>query len=98
MGALIQFLMDKYIYFIFTAILLILALIGYVVDSKRSKNKEELTKQEENGTIDIPLPNQNVKIADAMNKNNLNGNMNNDNTTPPVAMKEVTTGNDEIIL
>ena len=70
MNALLEFLKTNYIYFVFVAILLILALIGYIVDSsKNNKKKEEIEKKEEDEfKLDIPEV-QNAKITDTINKN-----------------------------
>lgn len=70
MEALIEFLKANYIYFVFIAVLLILALIGYIVDSnKTDKGKSEVKKsEEEEFMMDIPIV-KNAKINETINKN-----------------------------
>lgn len=78
MDVLINFLLDNYIYFVFVAILLVLALVGYIVDTaKTEKLKKEYSKKEEE-TIDIPIANlgSNVKIGETVNKMATNSNAN----------------------
>lgn len=75
MGVLMDFLLDNYIYFLFVAVILVLALIGYIVDStKTAKLKKELTKVDKEET-DIPVLNidSNVKLGDSVNKMAMNG-------------------------
>ena len=96
MGVLINFLIDNYIYFVFVAILLVLALIGYIVDStKTQKLKKEFAKKEEE-KADIPVANltNGIKIGETVNKTAINANQTvksesptNNGNTPPVATK-----------
>lgn len=83
MGALINFLVENYIYFVFIAILLILAFVGYIVDnSKTAKLKKELTGKSDDDVIEIPIADTTAKIGDAVNKMSMGG-MNN---VAPVAI------------
>ncbi len=71
MEALIEFLKTNYIYFVFVAVLLILALIGYIVDSTKSDKKKvekEKKTEEEEFTLSIPEVG-NAKIGETVNKN-----------------------------
>ena len=69
MNALIEFLKTNYIYFAFGGVILVLALIGYIVDSsKNSKQKAEKESKEEEFVLDIPEM-KNAKISDTINKN-----------------------------
>ena len=75
MGTLINFLIDNYIFIVFIAILLILALVGYIVDSsKNNGSKGEAKKVEDDIFGGIPLANidANVKLGDNLNKMTLN--------------------------
>ncbi len=85
MGLLIDFLIKNYIYFVFVAIILVLALIGYIVDSARTeKLKKEYSKKEEE-MADIPLAtfNENVKIGETVNKTTIKSNASvKDGSTP----------------
>lgn len=79
MGTLINFLVDNYIFVVFFGIILVLALIGYIVDtSKTNKLKAELTKVEEseNGSIPIATLDAGVKLGDTVNKMAMNNNQN----------------------
>ena len=70
MNALIEFLKTNYIYFVFIGIILILALIGYIVESsKREKNNTKPNEnKEEEFVLNIPEM-ENVKIGETVNKN-----------------------------
>lgn len=71
MGTLINFLLDNFIYVLFIAVLLVLALIGYIVDSsKTTKLRKELTKEEDTLTNEIPIANidSNIKLGETVNK------------------------------
>ena len=91
MGAIINFLIENYIYFVFVAVLLILALIGYIVDNKRTdKVRKELSIGEEEKPLDIPEM-ENVKLAETINQNNqvnLDNMVDADANIPPVAPKQ----------
>ena len=91
MGAIINFLIENYIYFVFVAVLLILALIGYIVDNKRTdKVRKELSIGEEEKPLDIPEM-ENVKLAETINQNNqvnLDNMVDADVSIPPVAPKQ----------
>lgn len=79
MGTLINFLMENYIYVVFVVVLLILALIGYIVDTaKTTKLKKDLTKEEDTKTSEIPLVNidSTVKLGDTVNKMAMNSSVN----------------------
>ena len=70
METLMNFLIENYIYFAFVAVLLILALIGYIVDTtKTNKLKKEYAKIEAEKS-DIPLAafDSSVKIGETVNK------------------------------
>jgi hypothetical protein len=69
MGTVMEFLINNYIYFVFVAAFLILALIGYIVDTaKTEKLKTELSKKEQ--SIDIPLASfgENITLGETVNK------------------------------
>lgn len=71
MGIIINFLVDNYIFVVFFAILLVLALIGYIVDtSKTNKLRSEFSKtvEPENGSIPIAILDASVKLGDTVNK------------------------------
>ena len=65
-----NFLIENYIYFAFVAVLLILALIGYIVDTtKTNKLKKEYAKtQEEKSDIPLATFDSSVKIGETVNK------------------------------
>ena len=97
MGVLIDFLVDNYIYFVFVAVLLILALIGYVVDSAKEKNgKTKQMEDKEDDVIEIPIAalDSNVTLGSTVNQqvNKDNANVNpevqaNSAAVPPVQPK-----------
>lgn len=75
MGTLINFLIDNYIYVVFIAVLLVLALIGYIVDSQRSaKLRADISKDEETDGAAVPLAamNANITLGDTVNKMAMN--------------------------
>ncbi len=64
-----KFLMDKYIYILIVAIILVLALIGYIVDkTKTKKQNDKITKPEELNSVQLPEIDANVKIGTSVNK------------------------------
>ena len=68
MNALIEFLKTNYIYFVFVGVILVLALIGYIVDSsKNNKQKGVKESKEEEFVLNIPEV-ENAKIGDTINK------------------------------
>lgn len=71
MGILLNFIKDNFMIIVFIIVLLILALLGYIIDtSKTNKLKKELTgKSEEDNKIDIPEMQINAKIGDAAMSN-----------------------------
>lgn len=70
MGTLVNFLIDNYIYVVFVAVLLVLALIGYIVDSKRTLKMKNEVKTEEGDNTSIPIAaiNSNITLGDTVNK------------------------------
>lgn len=71
MGTLINFLLDNFTYVVFIAIILVLALIGYIVDkTKTTRLRKELTKVDDTVNADIPLANidSNIKLGETVNK------------------------------
>ena len=71
MDALVEFLKTNYIYFVFVAVILILALIGYIVDSSRNGKKktgESKNNVEEEFVLSVPEM-ENAKIGETVNKN-----------------------------
>ena len=91
MGVLIKFLIDNYIYFVFVAILLILALVGYIIDSAKTEKLKKEFSEKEKETMDIPLAawGANVKIGETVNKLAVN-NMNKEETAPQTDIPPVT--------
>ena len=71
MEALLEFLKTNYIYFVFIGVILILALIGYIVDSSRSdKKKDSKINNEDDEEFRLNIPEmQNAKIGETVNKN-----------------------------
>ena len=68
MEALLEFLKNNYIYFVFVAVILIFALIGYIVDSSKSgKRKEKTDKDVEAFMQNIP-PIESAKMSETLNK------------------------------
>lgn len=72
MGMFLEFIKHNFVYIIFVIILLILALVGYIIDtSKTNKLKKELTgKSEEDESIDIPL--MDAKLNETISMNTVN--------------------------
>lgn len=67
MGILIDFLVDNYVYFIFVAILLVLALIGYIVDNKRTDKVRKELSLDKNDEVELNIPDvKNVKLNDTI--------------------------------
>ena len=71
MEALLEFLKTNYIYFVFVAVLLILALIGYIIDSSNTiKKKQEDTNKSDEEEFVLSIPEiGNAKIGETVNKN-----------------------------
>ncbi len=75
MGAIMNLLVEYYIVVVFIAVLLILALIGYIVDSsKTNKIKKELTREPEEVVSDIPVVTPGVKLGETVNSATMNSN------------------------
>ncbi len=96
MGVLIKFLVDNFIYFVFIAILLVLALIGYIIDTSRMEKAKKEKEEEEGivGNIPIASLDSSVKIGESVNKMTMDSNagVNPSVTTvsfdtPPIAPK-----------
>lgn len=87
MNSFVDILMEYYIVIVFIAVLLILALIGYLIDSaKTSKLKKELGKEEELPQNDIPIVKSDAGIQLGENVNNMtinNGSVNQNVQTTP---------------
>lgn len=93
----IQFLMDNYIYFAIGAAVLVLALIGYAIDSaKTRKLKREMTEQkDENSVLDIPLAGlENITLGETISKSVENNKIQDSGVNPNA--QTVQSGNDEI--
>lgn len=93
MGSIMNLLVEYYIVVIFIAVLLILALIGYIVDSsKTNKIKKELSKEPVETVNDIPVAAPGVKLGDTVNNmtTNSSANVNVKTTTAPINTKEET--------
>lgn len=93
MGSIINLLVEYYVVVIFIAILLILALIGYIVDSsKTNKIKKELSKEPAETLNDIPVATPGVKLGETVNNMTMNSsaNVNANAATTPVNTKEET--------
>jgi len=71
MGAIMEFLMKYYLYFLAVLVLLILALVGYLVDTtKTNKLKREFNKQyEEDNALEIPISkiDGNIRLGESVN-------------------------------
>lgn len=99
MGVLLNFLVDNYIYFIFGAILLVLALIGYIVDSTKDRKVKAVKRKENEEKKDIPIAtlNSNVKFGGNPSNGsqntfinpNLDSNNSQDSGIPPVQTKHM---------
>ncbi len=92
MGTLINFLLDNFIYVVFVCILLVLALIGYIVDTTKDKKvKEKIEKDLEENQNEIPLVDANVTLGETVNKMaNANiPNVNDDELPTPLNMGSV---------
>ena len=71
METLVEFLKANYVYFVFVAGFLVLALIGYIVDSsntEKRKREENKKSDEEEFALNIPEIG-NAKIGETVNKN-----------------------------
>ncbi len=69
MGTLINFLLDNFIYVAFICILLVLALIGYIVDTKKNnKIRADLMREKGENMSGIPIVDTSVKLGDTVNK------------------------------
>lgn len=81
METVINFLMDNYFYFAGVAFVLILALIGYIIDQRKTdKLKREFAKkQEEDYVLPISAIDGNLKLGAAINKQVENNNVQNGN-------------------
>ncbi len=91
MGTLINFLLDNFIYVAFVCILLVLALIGYIVDTTKSKKiRTDLLKEKEENPSDIPVVDANVKLGETVNKMaSMNTpNVNTEGTPKPLNVRE----------
>ncbi len=91
MGTLINFLLDNFIYVAFICILLVLALIGYIVDTTKSKKiRTDLMKEKEESTSEIPIANidTSVKLGETVNKM---ASINTPNVNPEGTPKPLTT-------
>ncbi len=89
MGTLINFLLDNFIYVAFVCILLVLALIGYIVDTNKSKKAKTPVMVEKEETVsEIPVANinTNVKLGETVNK--MANNVNLESTPQPVINNE----------
>jgi len=71
MGAIMEFLMKYYVYFLAVLVLLILALVGYLVDTtKTNRLKREFNKQyEEDNALEIPISkiDGNIRLGESVN-------------------------------
>lgn len=78
MGIIVDFLIDNYIYVVFTIILLILALIGYIVDSSKAKKHENILKKSESQKTTIPETkmDSSIKLGETVNQTTTNSNPN----------------------
>lgn len=65
MENIINFIGDNYAWFLTITIILLFALIGYIVDTKRNKN--DLLKKTENEIDEINLENINVQEGKSLN-------------------------------
>lgn len=88
MGTIIDFLIENFMYVIFVVILLILALIGYIVDSSKTKKMDNTIKQIENKKNEIPVSNLNssIQLGETVNQipTNSNPSVNTDQNVKPV--------------
>lgn len=94
MEALVNFLMENFSYVAFIIILLVLALVGYIVDTKKTnKLKDELTNVDDGGFAPLASIDPNVKLGSAVNKvtNSTTMGVNPEATEPPVAPANNTT-------
>lgn len=98
MGALIDFLLDNFVYVIFVIILLILALIGYIADkTKTNRLRKELTSTSQEDSADIPIASidSSIKLGDTVNNMSALAAENvNKESTPMPALKADTTKNE----
>lgn len=77
MEKIVDILMDYYVIIVFVAVLLILALIGYMIDSAKTKKlKKELGKEEEVPQYEIPTVKNDVGVKLGENVNNMTVNNN----------------------
>ena len=66
-----SFFINNYIYFIFGGILIVLALIGYIVDSSKEKKVRKEKEQRKVETTNIPAFNPSVRLGDNGNDKNI---------------------------
>lgn len=90
MGIFLNFIRDNFMIIVFVIVILILALLGYIIDtSKTNKLKKELTgKSEEDNKIDIPEMQINAKIGDAAMSNTTSIPVVDDNEMPNFMVAE----------
>lgn len=75
MEIIINFLVDNYIYVIFVVILLILALIGYLVDSSKNRKASSLKPESlGNEKIEMEPIDTGIKLGETVNKSVSNSN------------------------
>lgn len=95
MGALINFLLDNFMILVFICVILILALIGYIVDTtKTNRLKNELKNDDDKDSLAVPLANidSSITLGDTVNKMAMNGVSNQtDSSIPKPVMKTVET-------
>ena len=83
MTNLLNFVINHYVLFMLISIFLILSLIGYFVDVKRSKNNPyKIEKKEENINLDQLKGQENVTLQSVLDKNKT-ANVNDPNQNNP---------------
>ena len=69
MDGLLNIIVDYYVLIMTITIILIFALIGYFVDTRRKKNDPYKVKQQEEINLENLVVNDNMALNEALNKN-----------------------------